>query len=148
MTSLTLYPGNYQLFHRLANWNQSSFAQIRIAIESTEGEEIFSESYTPTTNIGNAASNDFSGTTTANFTFDVTKKGRYTITFYTDDFSWADLVIGRAAIRRKGELTSIDKATDVKSRQADYYNLNGQKLKGKPQTSGLYILNGKKFIVK
>lgn len=148
MTSLTLYPGNYQLFHRLANWNQSSFAQIRIAIESTEGEEIFSESYTPTTNIGNVASNDFSGTTTANFTFDVTKKGRYTITFYTDDFSWADLVIGRAAIRRKGELTSIDKATDVKSRQADYYNLNGQKLKGKPQTSGLYILNGKKFIVK
>ena len=148
MTSLMLYPGNYQLFHRIANWNQSSFAQIKIAIESTEGEQVFSESYTPTANIGNVASNDFSGTTTANFTFDVTKKGYYTITFYTDDFPWADLVIGRAAIRRKGELTSIDKTIDVESQQADYYNLNGQKLNGKPQASGLYILNGKKFMVK
>jgi hypothetical protein len=29
-----------------------------------------------------------------------------------------------------------------------YYNLNGQKLAGKPAKGGLYIMNGKKVIVK
>ena len=29
-----------------------------------------------------------------------------------------------------------------------FYNLNGQKLEGKPNKSGIYILNGKKIAVK
>ena len=31
---------------------------------------------------------------------------------------------------------------------AEWYNLNGQKLKGKPTSGGLYIMNGKKVLVK
>jgi hypothetical protein len=32
--------------------------------------------------------------------------------------------------------------------QEGWYTINGQKLSGKPTTSGLYIVNGKKVFVK
>ena len=32
--------------------------------------------------------------------------------------------------------------------KGDWYNLNGQKLNGRPTANGIYVVNGKKFIVK
>ena len=39
--------------------------------------------------------------------FDVPQKGRYVLTFYTADASWADLVVGQAALRYNGELSAV-----------------------------------------
>ena len=53
-----------------------------------------------------------------------------------------------------GITTQIDDASllidngQLTTGHADWYNLNGQKLSGKPSANGLYIMNGKKVLVK
>ena len=43
---------------------------------------------------------------------------------------------------------NIDVQKLIMDGSAEWYNLNGQKLNGKPTSSGLYIINGKKVLVK
>ncbi len=45
------------------------------------------------------------------------------------------------------ELTAV-KGIENTAVKGDWYNLNGQKLNGRPTANGIYIVNGKKFIVK
>ena len=45
-------------------------------------------------------------------------------------------------------LQQIDNGQLTIDNDAEWYNLNGQKLNGKPTSSGLYIVNGKKVLVK
>jgi hypothetical protein len=50
-----------------------------------------------------------------------------------------------------GIATDIDNASsneNVNGNDAEWYNINGQKLNGKPTSGGLYIVNGKKVLVK
>ena len=54
-----------------------------------------------------------------------------------------------------GITTSIDDASHlndngqmINDKDAEWYNINGQKLNGKPSSGGLYIVNGKKVLVK
>ena len=69
-TTLTLYPGNYELLTRISNWNCADFSPVTVAVETIEGKQVFAETFTPTANIGNAAANDFKGTTLKSFKFD------------------------------------------------------------------------------
>lgn len=126
-TTMILNPGSYQLYHRLANWNQPNFSPITIAIETIDGKEAFSTTYTPACNVGNSAANDFTGTSLKSFTFDIHEKGQYVITFYTADAPWADLVIGQSALRRKADVSAIDGVTNEKQPlHTYYYNMAGQ----------------------
>lgn len=43
---------------------------------------------------------------------------------------------------------NIDVQKQIMNGSAEWYNLNGQKLNGKPSKGGLYIINGKKVLVK
>ena len=45
------------------------------------------------------------------------------------------------------ELTAV-KGIENTAVKGDWYNLNGQKLNGRPTANGIYVVNGKKFIVK
>ena len=45
------------------------------------------------------------------------------------------------------ELTAV-KGIENTVVKGDWYNLNGQKLNGRPTANGIYVVNGKKFIVK
>lgn len=144
-TTLMLHPANYQVYNRISNWNQPNFSPVTIAIESIDGTTIYSETFTPTSNIGNAASNSFEGTTLRNFTFDVTEKGLYVISFYTADAGWADLVVGQASIRKNGNLSAISSVTaDAQLSDGRCYNLAGQLVDGRSLRKGIYIYNGKK----
>ena len=46
------------------------------------------------------------------------------------------------------EIGSLDEMDAVHEFTGPYYNLNGQKIDGKPTTKGIYIVNGKKVYVK
>lgn len=127
-TTLTLYPGNYQLMCRVTNWNQAEFSPVTVAMEKADGKEAWSQTFTPTANIGNTASNSFSGTTLLTYRFDITEKGRYMLTFYTADAAWADLVVGQAALLRWGDVSGISNSTGAEVSQPVYYNLKGQRI--------------------
>ena len=136
-TTLTLYPGNYQLYYRIVNWNREEFSPVTIAIETVDGKEVYAKTFTPTCNVGNSAANDFSGSKTLNFTFDVFEKGRYVVTFYTDDSSWADLVVGLSALRWLSEVTAVDQVETRQVARTYYYNMSGQRVQ--PNGHGPYI---------
>ena len=62
-------------------------------------------------------------------------------------FLFEDELFGQS----QGITTVIDNASsneDVKEDNAEWYNINGQKLNGKPTSGGLYIVNGRKVLVK
>ena len=137
-TVLTLYPGNYQILTRVTNWNIESFSPVTIAIETMDGKAVYSETFTPTANIGNNASNSFSGTSLNKFLFDVHEKGRYAITYYTADAPWADLVLGQISFSRKGNVSSIAAVEGENSVvRVEYYNMAG--LCVEPVSAGMYI---------
>lgn len=149
--TLTLYPGRYTLIHQLSNWNIPTFSPITIAVETSDGREVAASEFTPAANVGNNASNAFSGVKTVSFDFEVAEKGRYQITFYTADAAWSDLVVGRSSIKRVGDVTGISEPcrepTVGNQSSTEYYDLCGRPVKGKPG-KGVYILNGKKIMVR
>lgn len=137
-SSLTLYPGRYQLYYRVANWNCENFSPVTIALEDLNGQQKCTHTFTPSSNIGNSASNSFSGTKLENFIFDIHEKGRYVITFYTAEAPWADLVVGQVALMRKGEPSGISEVEDNNPIvRVEYYNMAG--LCVEPTTPGMYI---------
>ena len=145
-TVLTLHEGQYQMLHRLANWNQPSFSPVRITIEHLDGTVVHEETFTPTTNIGNSAENAFSGATLGRFFFDVYETAPYQITFYTADQPWADLVVGQSAVLYKGVLTSIeDQAAPLSTPSGTVYDLQGRRVEPTSGLKGIYIKNGKKI---
>ena len=135
--SLTLFPGNYQLYVRVANWNQPSFTPVTVALETMDGERVFAETFTPTVNIGNAADNSFTGTTPQTFSVDVLQKGRYMVSIYTADSPWADFVVGRASLRRKGDVSMVTTPTSSQPVRTLYYTLSGQQVL--PAAHGFYV---------
>lgn len=47
-----------------------------------------------------------------------------------------------------GETTSLTPVPSPRGEGSEYYSLDGRKLQGKPTTKGLYIVNGKKIVIK
>ncbi len=151
-TKLMLYPGNYNLLHRIANWNIEEFAPVRIAIERADGTVAYEETITPTVNIGNSAENSFSGTTMGTVSFDIYEQGQYQITFYTADQAWADAVVGQAALRYKSAIVvGIEEKgmrREERGAKADQlFDLQGRPVS--PSSShhhGIFISNGRKIV--
>lgn len=54
----------------------------------------------------------------------------------------------RAIVFGDSETTGISIATAEAEQNGNYYDLNGRQLQGKPAQKGLYILNGKKVVIK
>jgi len=150
LSTLMLYPGNYQIYYTVTNWNRPEFSPVTIAVETIDGKEAYSETYTPEVNIGNSPANSFSGAPTRSMVFDVLEKGRYVITFYTADEPWADLVVGKLIFRRKGDVTAIRTvdSTATPDGQAAIYSLDGRRLSNGQLRPGIYIQSGKKKIIK
>lgn len=159
---LTLNPGNYELTHRVANWNIPSFSPIRVAVEDINGKTIQEESFTPTANVGNSKTSSFSGTTTGRFRFNILETTRCQVTFYTSDGAWSDLIIGRATVARKGVVPSaIEEVNNENGKlsldKCDLYDLQGRLVTGKaskgvyvacPEGEKLHDGNAKKILVK
>ena len=111
---------------------------MTIAVEMLDGKEVCSETFTPTSNIGNAADKAFSGTKVRNFEFDITEAGRYAITFYTAGVEWADLMIGEATIVWRRISSALPSTPVSAPMQVNYYSLSGQRIP-RP-TKGCYVV--------
>ena len=148
-TTLSLAPGHYVLKYKACNWNRETFAPLEFAVETREGQAIASTVYTPTVNVGNNAGNSFSGVTEQHFEFDVTDQGNYVLAVYADASSWSDGLVGQFILTADSFSTTAISAHQSSQPTADttVYDLQGRKLDG-PLKKGLYISNGKKFLVR
>ena len=148
-STMTLRPGRYALKYRLYNWNRPEFSPVTIAIESADGQTVASKIYTPTRNIGGKVGNAFSGIRTQTFEFEITQTGDYVIAFYADAEKNADFVLGVVSIQaREFSATAIRELPVAADCPSVVYDLLGRRLQTVPQQPGIYIINGRKTVVK
>ena len=148
-TTLHLHPGHYTLKYKVCNWNMSDYGAVDICIEQRLGTSIASQTYTPDVNIGNVASNSFGNLVQQTFEFDVTEPSNYVIAIYSAPASWSDCIVGQLILSVNSYATaiatpSVDRrlssssiVCDLQGRQVSY-----------PSQPGIYIVNGKKMVVK
>ena len=149
-STMTLHTGHYIVKYKVCNWNQPTFTPVTVAIEDLNGQEVASQTYTPTVNIGNNTANKFSGLKQQTFEFDIAETGRYVIVFYTDAAKNADFVLGQVSIQAKSfEPTAIREVQNESSsaRPDAVYDLSGRRIKGDLKR-GVYIIGGQKTVIR
>jgi len=153
-SSLTMHAGHYALKYKLCNWNQPNFTPVTVAIEDLNGQEMASKVYTPTVNIGGNTANKFSSVSQQTFEFDIPETGNYVIVFYTDAAKNADFVLGQISIQATtfvstGIKTIDNSATDyLHSAKNECFDLSGRHLLKENLKPGLYIIGGRKVVIK
>ncbi|NLT02687.1 MAG: hypothetical protein GXY09_02365 [Bacteroidales bacterium] len=119
-----LHPGVYTLNVGCANWNMTAGGQVTCQVNALPGDStLTSLTFLPTSNIGNAMSNPFSGTSPQKLWFQVTQPTIIAITLYTQDTPWADFVLGGLTLTKEVE----NALTESRARFATTY--------GKAQTA-------------
>ena len=146
-SSLTLHKGHYVIKYKVCNWNQPEFTPVTVAIEDLNGQEMASQSYTPTVNIGGKTDNKFSSVKQQTFEFDIADTGNYVIVFYTDTTRNADFVLGQVSIQALSFDTGIRQVTEDKATGSSHvYDLNGRRVEQLKR--GIYIIDGHKTIIR
>jgi poly(3-hydroxybutyrate) depolymerase len=153
---LTLHAGQYALKYKLCNWNQPQFKPVTVAIEDTNGQELASQTYTPTVNIGGKTSNKFTGVNQQTLEFEVPETGDYVVVFYAGADKNSDFVLGTVSIQAVKFTTSgIEDVNDLRMKEGDSENqssgcfdLSGRRLSEENLKPGLYIIDGRKVVVK
>jgi poly(3-hydroxybutyrate) depolymerase len=151
---MTLHPGHYAIKYKLCNWNQPEFKPVIVAIETADGEEVASQTYTPSVNIGGDAGNKFSAVEQQVLEFDITTKGDYVVAFYADAARYADFVLGQFSIQAMEFSTvGIGEVAGSQMVKEGYYDLSGRKVADSESSirklsPGLYIKDGRKIVIR
>ena len=151
---LTLHAGTYALKYKVCNWNQPEFTPVTVAIEDLNGTEVASQVYTPTVNIGNNVANEFTGVTQQTFEFNIPETGDYVIVFYADGKKNADFVLGQAIIQPKSFVAtgikeiSSSSSSKLHTRSDEAYDLSGRRLDKTQLKRGIYVIGGRKTVVR
>jgi hypothetical protein len=150
-TTLSLAPGHYTLKYKICNWNMSNFGPVELNVEKlANSASIASQTYTPTINIGNVASNSFGNPEQQNLEFDVAEQGDYVIAIYVAASEWSDCIVGQLILAADSYFpTDIKVVRDLttnalQSESGAVYDLQGRKVS--VLSKGLYIRNGKKIL--
>ena len=149
-SALTLHAGHYVIKYKVCNWNRPEFSPVTLAIENLDGQEMASQTYLPTVNIGNNTGNKFSGVQQQTFEFDIAETGDYVIVFYTDAARNADFVLGSINIQASSFVpTGINERLSSDTRRPTaVYDLTGRKLSAEQLKRGLYIIDGRKTVIR
>ena len=147
-TTLSLAPGHYTLKYRICNWNMANFGSVELNIEKrANGESIAKQTYMPTINIGNVASNNFGNPEQQSFEFDITEQGDYVVAIYSAASEWSDCIVGQLSLTANSfSSTDIEVIDNLRLESGDVYDLQGRKVS--VLRKGIYIQNGKKILKK
>jgi hypothetical protein len=150
-----MHEGHYALRYKLCNWNQPNFSPITIAVETIDGQEVASQVYTPTVNIGGDVSKKFGGVNQQTLEFDINETGEYMIVLYADAAKNADFVLGQLnLVALKFGPTGVKEVSNESQNagQKGCFDLSGRKVSNNKKPDqlkpGLYIIDGRKVVVK
>lgn len=155
-STLSLYPGHYTLKYKICNWNKPEFTPVTICIEKRNGQEVASQEYTPTVNIGGDVANKFGGVRQQEFEFDIPATGEYVIAIYTGPSRGDDFVLGQL-ILTVGEFytTGIrdlrpngSEGSAIQPSGSNTFDILGRHLPQAPSKPGIYVIDGRKKVVK
>ena len=134
--------GKYEFHTLAANWSNDGPVIFR-ALNADTDEVLAEQTITPTCNIGNKASNSFSGSSHVVLPFSVTAPTRVIIEVVLNVAVYGDVMLSDISIKN-ADNTGISVIEMTDNDDSAYYNLNGVKT-----TLGnkvVYIHKGKKYI--
>lgn len=150
-TRMTLHAGQYSLKSRVVNWNQPEKTPVVYAIEDAEGQTVATKTFKPSINIGGSTANKFSNGRGQTFDFDITETGDYVLSLYTDATKDADFVLGMATLQVKA-FTETGISTVSRDEQSlgkqGCYDLSGRRMDATRLQPDIYIVDGRKVVVK
>ena len=126
----------------------ANFGSVELNIEKrANGESVAKQTYMPTINIGNVASNSFGNPEQKSLEFDVTEQGNYVIAIYSAASEWSDCIVGQLSLTANSySSTGIKVIDNLRLETGDVYDLQGRKVS--VLQKGIYIQNGKKILKK
>ena len=155
-SALTLHAGHYAVKYKVCNF--SGIAPVTLSIQDLDGQEVASETFTPTINIGGDVANRFSRFGLKTFEFDIAETGNYVVVLYPDAAKNADFVLGQLSIQATDYLAAgignVESLPGDHLRSAEgVYDVSGRRIIGgntfgNPLPSGLYIIGGRKTVIK
>ncbi len=128
-----------------------NFGTVELCVEKRTGNtSSANQEYTPNINIGNRPENNFSSPQQQSFEFDITEQGDYVIAIYSAASEWSDCIIGQLSLTANSYVATGIKDINYPQPQTDVlYDLSGYGIKNDYQLSkGIYIKNGKKYLIK
>ena len=161
--AMSFLPGTYTLTYNAAAWTGSPYLKCEVMKE--DGTVVGSGIIKPALNLGKSTSLSTSSATQGAVSFTVYTTGNYKIRWtpvadmYGSAGYWDEVVFGHIKItqnsgsyaKETSDFTFDDETTGVTSinknqQNTIYYNLNGQRVDN--PVHGVYIVNGKKIVVK
>lgn len=133
--------GNYEFRTIAANWSNDGPIVFR-AVDAETGTSLAEMTVTPTCNIGNKASNSFSGSSHVVLPFTVSTPTRVIIDIIPNVAVYGDMMLSDMSIN-KAIGTGINTLEMTLPGNSSYYNINGIKISGK--SKGVYIHKGRKY---
>jgi hypothetical protein len=133
---------------------------VTVAVLNSSGQEVASQTFTPTVNIGGDTANKFARITAQAFNFEITETDNYVIAFYTDEAKNSDFVLSAVTLLAK-EFTPtgisevklspsggqvFGQSNGVQRELHKSYDLSGREVNG-VLPRGIYIVNGQKVAV-
>ena len=138
---LIIGEGNYEFRTLAANWSNDGPVTFR-AFDAVTGDALAEITITPTCNIGNKASNSFSGSSSVVLLFSVTSPTRVIIEVVLNVAVYGDVMLSDMSINRTGG-TGIGIIQTTESDDTSYYDLRG--MKTSDNRKGVFIHKGRKY---
>ena len=133
--------GKYEFHTLAANWSNDGPVIFR-ALNADTNEVLAEQTINPTCNIGNSASNSFSGSSKVILPFSVTSPTRIIIEVVLNVAVYGDVMLSDISIKKIGN-TGISIIEIPESDTSAYYDIRG--LKTSTCSKGVYIHNGRKY---
>ncbi|MDO5128333.1 MAG: Ig-like domain-containing protein [Prevotellaceae bacterium] len=138
---LVIGEGKYEFRTLAANWSNDGPVIFR-ALNADTDEVLAEQTITPTCNIGNKASNSFSGSSHVVLPFSVTSPTRVIIEVVLNVAIYGDVMLSDISIKSIDD-TGISIIEMPESDDSSYYNLRG--MKTSVNSKGVYIHKGRKY---
>ena len=133
--------GKYEFHTLAANWSNDGPVIFR-ALNADTNEVLAEQTINPTCNIGNKASNSFSGSSKVVLPFYVTSPTRIIIEVVINVAVYGDVMLSDISIK-KSDNTGISIMEIPETDNSTYYDIRG--IKSSKNNKGVYIYNGRKY---
>ncbi|MCI5507109.1 MAG: Ig-like domain-containing protein [Prevotella sp.] len=133
--------GKYEFHTLAANWSNEGPVIFR-ALNADTNEVLAEQTINPTCNIGNKASNSFSGSSNVVLPFYVTSPTRIIIEVVINVAVYGDVMLSDISIK-KSDNTGISIMEIPETDNSTYYDIRG--IKSSKNNKGVYIYNGRKY---
>lgn len=158
---LSLTSGSYVVSLNTVAWTGSPY--VKCEVLNSNGNVVASKVARCSTSVNKDTNTKISNSTLVSFSFNCSANGDYCLRISPvadnagNKGEWNEIIVGNISLKKNASTRAADSSAaniteelDVNSEEdhGAWYNIQGMRLNAKPAQSGIYIHNGKKYVMK